>query len=85
MSPEFSFPFSEQLLELAGHKSVAVFSTVLLAMTGPPRDGETVKAWEDRMDSAAAELVQALLLAVDARRSVITAAAEAEADQAVHQ
>ena len=79
MNREYSFPFSEQLLELAGQKAVASFSTVLLAMVGPPQVGDTVKAWENRFDICAAELVQAILLAVEARRSVMTSAAEEEA------
>lgn len=85
MSAPFQFPFSEQFIGVAGEKAVATFSAILLAMTGPPVDGETIKAWEARMDGAAGELMQAILLAVDARRSVISAAAEAESDQVVRQ
>jgi hypothetical protein len=78
MSREYSFPFTEQFIELAGHKGISIMASVVLFTVGPPHVGESIDQWERRADTACSEIMQAIMLAVEARRSVMTSAAEDE-------
>ena len=85
MAKAFRFPFTDQFVEMAGNKGISIMASVVIFTVGPPKLGESIDQWERRADTACSEIVQAIMLAVTARRSVLEAEAQAEADEASHQ
>jgi len=81
MDKAFRFPFTDQFIELAGPKAISIMASVVLFTVGPPHVGESIDEWERRADTACSEIVQAIMLAVEARRSVMTSAAEDAANE----
>lgn len=82
MNDPLRFPFESEFVDAAGEIAMATFTTTLLLMTGPPQAGESPREWRSRLESSGSELMSSLMLAVEARRLVIS---EGEAAGAIKQ